>query len=191
MKHALAALLVLAACGGDPRSEIDGGNDGAGDDGAGDDGAGDDVTEYRSGTRIRRRMGRTPDGAEMFLGWRDTMRAEDCGFMPAADGVTRCLPPAAAFFAGWFADAQCTIDLALVPTPTCPSSSEPRYALKSNVACGPQGSAVVPLIVQHTGVTYNGTPASCRVASLVGYSFFTVGPALSPSLFQSMTESVD
>jgi hypothetical protein len=74
MKHALADL-VLAACGGDLRSDID--------SGAGDDGAGDDVTEYRSSTRIRRRMGRTPDGGEMFLGRRDTMRAEDCG--PHAD----------------------------------------------------------------------------------------------------------
>jgi hypothetical protein len=201
MKHALVALLVFAACGSDPRSEIDGGSDGAGDDGAGDDGAGDDgagddgagddVAEYTSGTRIRRRMGTTPDGAKMFLGWRDTMRNEDCAFSSAADGALRCIPVGYAFFVNYYSDAQCTKDL---PVALCPGAPARGYAIKSVLGCGgPPTSTVFPITGIHSGPVYYGTgPASCAMTTAPAtYTLFTVGPAIAPTMFQTMTESVE
>jgi hypothetical protein len=201
MKHALAALLVLAACGGDPRSEIDAGDDGtgddgtgddgAGDDGAGDDGAGDDVAEYTSGTRIRRRMGVTPDGARMFLGWRDTMRNEDCSFSLAADGVLRCIPVGYALFVNYYSDAQCTKDL---PVALCSGAPARGYATKIVSGCGAAPTySVFQITGIHSGPVYYGSgPASCAMTTPPAtYTLFTVGPAIAPIMFQSMTESVE
>jgi hypothetical protein len=209
MKHALAALLVLAACGGDPHSEIDAGDDGAGDDGAGDDGAGDDgagddgagddgagddVAEYTSGTRIRRRMGTTPDGAKMFLGWRDIMRNEDCNFLASTDGVSRCLPAyyTTLFSFSHFSDSRCSIGL-VSGAAVCTIPPALRYVLKLEpTTCSGYGYAVLPITGTHSGTVYQGSPASCVAVTTPSPStFYTLGPAISPSAFQSMTESVE
>jgi hypothetical protein len=207
MKHALAALLVLAACGGDPRSEIDGGGDGAGDDGAGDDGPGDDgpgddgpgddgpddVAEYVSGTRIRRRMGTTPDGAKMFLGWRDIMRNEDCTFLPSTDGVSRCLPANYTLVSSfsYFSDSQCAVGLAIASA-ACPLGATVKYALKSQSTNCSVSYGILPITGTHTGPVYQGSPANCTaVTAPTPFTFHTLGPAISPSAFQPMTESVE
>lgn len=46
-----------------------------------------------SGSRLKARLGRTPDGAQIFLGWFDTQRQENCDFaIDMAAGIQRCFP---------------------------------------------------------------------------------------------------
>lgn len=62
-----------------------------------------------SGTRIKARVGTTPDGAKLFLGWHDAELGVDCEFLKASDGLTRCLPVGPVVQAGTlFADSSCS-----------------------------------------------------------------------------------
>jgi hypothetical protein len=57
-----------------------------------------------SGTRIKANMFVTPDGAQQFVSWHDTMTGEDCVFLSTTNGV-RCVPPP---FKVYFPDSSCT-----------------------------------------------------------------------------------
>src|SRR5436190_19532853 len=140
----LVSVLSVVACessmhGDDaPDSPRDADNPDSRHDAGGGKGS-SDVTQ--SGTRVKTRVLKTPDGAKAFAGWVDTQRNEDCDFHIAADGVMRCLPSStsqvAADYGYYFADASCTIPVAfyyascsppsyvsVTGTPTsCPSSS--------------------------------------------------------------------
>lgn len=77
------------------------GDDGNSDDGGGDDSPGrDQLGIYESGSRIKMRVGRTPDGAVSFEGWYDTELDTVCYFGTAADGRRRCLPEQTAYPSG-------------------------------------------------------------------------------------------
>src|SRR5262245_10400360 len=96
------------------------GNGGAAGAGSGGTTGSNQLDIYQSGTRIKLRVGTTPDGAKTFLGWHDAQRSEHCNFYAAADGTRRCLPvfdqPSAALDASVFSDAQCTMQLARAAT---------------------------------------------------------------------------
>src|SRR5262245_45947669 len=67
---------------------------------------------YQSGSRIKMRVGTTPDGAKEFIGWRDTQRNENCSFFTSTDGMRRCLPVFDEPTAGTgnsYSDMQCTM----------------------------------------------------------------------------------
>jgi hypothetical protein len=180
---------------GDDGSGDDGnGDDGNGDDGSGDDGSGDDIVEYVSGTRIRRRIGTTPDGAKTFLGWRDTMLNIDCGFSFASDGVQRCLPATGASISLFFSDAQCLTGLAFVTS--CPEAPAPKYGFKTDPAstCGGQPRSSVHLLgSRYSGAIFYGSSAQCAPypGAPPPYAFFAVGAPVAATTFQSMTESVE
>lgn len=68
-----------------------------------------------SGSRLRARFVRG-ESLRLFLGWHDRARGEDCRFLPAGDGVLRCLPtsPGNGYLTGYFADDQCTVPAAVL-----------------------------------------------------------------------------
>src|SRR6185436_10729346 len=66
---------------GRPRPDGPDGPDGGVDAAdAGPDGGPSELDVFQSGSRLKMRVATTIDGAKTFLGWRDTMRNEDCGF---------------------------------------------------------------------------------------------------------------
>jgi hypothetical protein len=69
-----------------------------------------------SGTRLKARYYVGADGSKQFIGWRDTMRNEDCSFATAEAGMVRCLPAVGAY-ATFYADAGCSQPLATVAKP--------------------------------------------------------------------------
>lgn len=89
-----------------------------GGDGAADADAGD-LPAYRSGSRLRARLMKA-DGVALFVGWHDKGPHDvDCAYATADDGHTRCLPTGADVmsFDGYYADANCTVPVALAPSP--------------------------------------------------------------------------
>ena len=64
----------------------------------------------RSGSRLKARWSAAPDGRRLFRGWYDSLLATDCTFVPASDGVLRCLPADSALLvpALYYADSACT-----------------------------------------------------------------------------------
>ncbi|MFN7131999.1 MAG: hypothetical protein ACK4N5_07945 [Myxococcales bacterium] len=98
----LTAVLVLS-CGSEPEPQDPGEKPG-----------GTDTTKQcldTSGTRLKARVGVSPDGAKVFLGWHDSARNEDCSFVLATDNKLRCLPAGRPSM-GRYADANCTEPLA-------------------------------------------------------------------------------
>ena len=190
------------------------GNPGAGDDGAGDDdgggpsdgrpaidaeGGGDggpttDLDVNKSGTRIKMRVGTTPDGARTFLGWRDVQRNDDCYFQYAADGMQRCLPSNAASISSFFRDAGCTLPLGLVASAACPTPPVPKYATRFDTVCsapGRYGLHVYNVTGAHTGTIFTGSPSSCTATTVQGYLFYVVGAEVPAADFAGVTESIE
>ena len=62
-------------------------------------------TGNASGSRLKARYASTPDGARIFLGWRDSELGFDCEFQTAEDGKQRSLPREGHV---WFSDDECT-----------------------------------------------------------------------------------
>ncbi len=187
MKTFVAAVMAFAvACG-----SSGGGHDRAPDAGdpPGSD-AGAELDEmYRSGTRIKTRVLTTPDGAKVFQGNYDNMRAEDCFFRMTSDGIMRCLP--AAVLAGtYFADAACSRPAVLALT-----CAPPKYiaVATTSVTC----PAVDTGTKMYTAVVvqdlYQG--ASCDTVTLpFGYSAYAIpfsGEEIPPSSFQSASISIE
>ena len=82
----VVAALTAIACG-EGSDAIDGiaADDGVGRiDGSRRPDGPNELAVYQGGSRIKMRVGTTEDGAKTFLGWRDTMRDEDCSFVRAA-----------------------------------------------------------------------------------------------------------
>lgn len=127
MAAALAAGLGVAGC--DPGDGGDGGP--AGVDG-GETGPGDRWLGFRSGDRLKLRLGVTPDGASEFLGWHDTMFDVECTFRRTPDGASRCVPKAST--AGLFKDPSCTQPLAYPGSGTCDPRA--RYVLAVRTVIG-------------------------------------------------------
>jgi hypothetical protein len=110
--------------------------DGSAQDGGGDGGNTNSAPGWVSGSRLRARVYVSSDGAKELAGWHDNMRNEDCSFMAAVDGKTRCLPFAGAGIiidAGYFVDAQCTMPYAIV-TKGC--TAKYAYHLETVNGCG-------------------------------------------------------
>lgn len=144
-----------------------------------------------SGTRIKMRVGETPDGAKMFLGWHDAERGENCSFRVAADGKTRCLPEVYESGAA-FTDENCA-QRALLGPQDARDFEPPRVMLsRSGAGLGvfivgaqiPDGVEVLRTLDKETG--------ACRTIGIPHWEpAFETDGEITPSLFVEMVESVD
>jgi len=125
--------VVMAACGGskgapgfaskDGGGSIgDGSSSGSGPGGDNDSDLVDALTNpvpdanaepTTSGSRLKARYYVGEDGSRQFVGWYDSQRKEECSFLSAGDGETRCLP-AGAYPIGVYSDANCTTPIVYV-----------------------------------------------------------------------------
>jgi hypothetical protein len=190
------AMCLMTACSAPPG----GGDDDAGvppDDagvrpdatGTGGDGGPSQLGVYESGSRLKMRVGTSPDGAKTFLGWRDTMRNEDCGFLPAADGQQRCLPSAAATYAEdlFWGDAGCSTTRLAYTTAGCAASG---YVHRYVTTCVPYRLRIHVLGARHTGAVYVKSGATCTLNS-TPYDFYVVGAEVPASSFVAVAESLE
>ena len=187
--------------GGEPAADAAvGGEDGGGraeDGGSTDGGSGrgepDDVAVNTSGTRIKMRVGTTPDGAKAFLGWYDTMRGDDCTFLVASDGQRRCLPGTSVFVGSFFADNGCTQPLAYVSLSGCSSAPAAKYASRFDTSCTTGGSVIrlYPVTGMHTGTAYLGSPGNCIVTNPGSFTLYAIGAEIPATAFQPVTESLE
>lgn len=103
----------------------------------------DAAAQMTSGSRLRARYLVSDDGARSFVGWYDSARSENCSFMPAPDGVTRCLPfvPAqvSKLLSGAFGDSTCTRRIAQrQASPNSCTTTAPMFAYESiGTVCAP------------------------------------------------------
>lgn len=147
---------------------------------------------YQSGSRIKMRVGTTPDGAKQWIGWHDMQRNEDCGFQIASDGMTRCLPSAGANISNIYSDAQCTVHMgyyaACSPAPTL------AVALGTYLTGGQCDRTVhiFPVTGIYTGNVFQKSGNSCGMITRdPSVAFASLGPEIAASEFQSMTVGIE
>jgi hypothetical protein len=190
-------VLVVASCG-DPSDAMvgtDSGMTGGLNDGGTGGTGGTLGALYKSGTRIKMRVGNTADGSKEFRGWFDTQRNEACVFRVATDGKTRCLPQS--FVAVLrYADTGCTMPLAEVAAlaPACGGTTPaaPKY---TNLAasCPPYGNEIRQLGAVFSGTMVSiGGPGQCsQVVRPSGVTLYSTGAPIDPGQFVEQTESVE
>lgn len=164
----------------------------------------------RSGTRIKMRVGSTPDGAKEFHGWHDDVLGVDCYFSRATDGARRCLPATAHLWAGtllgnaYFADEQCTARV-LVQERSARACLRTIRFIVLNLAgdavddCGSpiDSLAVYDLPAQwYAGPLYELRDGCIRVdpsglTDIAGRDLYALGAQVPPDRFQAMTEAVE
>jgi hypothetical protein len=161
----------------------------------------DAKADPKSGTRLKARMLVGEDGSRQWnYGWYDSQRGENCQFMLATDGVTRCLPfggaPAAAA-SGPFGDTGCSQPLVTATKPSAcngNTAKAPKSAYKLGPLCG--GTYTYEMYnvgaAYEGSMVYTGSPAACvgsAVTPTVAYYYQgTLEPAAS---FVGATEEVE
>jgi hypothetical protein len=186
----LASLGFLLACSAGSSGELtDAGDpDGPpGDQQDGGNGSGD-VEDYASGTRIKARVVRTPDGAKALLGWRDVQLNVDCYFSAAADSTLRCIPSGPYVTPGLYADGSCAIPAAVA---TVGVHLSPKYAIESIAGAYPLKSRVYdlgPVIPFY----YTRSGGNClQLTPQPGLVYYARSVEVPASTFQSATESLE
>jgi hypothetical protein len=165
----------------------DAGSDALLPDGASDAGSTDPRLSHsnRSGTRLKAEWLVAADGAEEFVGWRDTQLKQDCRFGLAGDGLERCLPSAASHADGAsFADAACTKPVA--PGPGC-GTAAPSDIVATDVSTCPSRTRVYASGAKAAKVYTNGG-GSCVLTSSSD-TYYELGAEMAPSTFVSATHS--
>jgi len=76
----------------------------------------DPLKIYQSGTRMKMRIGTSPDGSRDFQGWYDDDLALNCKFRRMVDGISRCIPELTASTKMMFVDPACSVRLAVFPS---------------------------------------------------------------------------
>jgi hypothetical protein len=153
------------------------------------DGGPSQLGVYESGARLKMRVGTTPDGAKTFLGWRDTMRNEDCAFLTASDGQPRCLPAAAASYAEdlFWGDAGCTTTRLAYSSGSCPPVTGYARAVST---CQPFRFTIYALGDRHTGPAYVKSGATCTLYTGAN-EYYVLGAEVAPGSFVAATESLE
>jgi hypothetical protein len=147
-----------------------------------------------AGSRLKPKFFTGEDGSKVYVPGTmvDTMRNDDCTFIVAGDGQTRCLP--ASTFALYFSDSGCSQPIGQ----QLKGCSTPKYASRADgVAC--YGATAVHLRIYtiaspYSGKVFGGTPGSCTdVTSSLGpsYDFYVLGAEISPSSFVAGTGGQD
>jgi hypothetical protein len=145
---------------------------------------------YKSGSRIKARVGRTPDGSQEFLGWFDSKRNEECVFFVGSDGVRRCLPFQLAVDGSFFSDAKC--EMKLVYASCTQSPSYVRIGASADV-CKATPNPLYKLGAQYTGTVYQKTPNCLPMAptQVTTYKFWQVGESVAETEFQEQTVAIE
>jgi hypothetical protein len=124
----------------------------------------------RSGSRLKRRLIQSADGARDHVGWFDSLTGANCTFFTQSDGVSRCVP--------FSADV-----LEMFTDPTCEtrilrsSAALPTGYFSAGALCGPTWfrdpvAAATPAMVFSKGITGN-----CFQSGLTTGTFFTATEA--------------
>lgn len=143
-----------------------------------------------SGTRLKQRIRKTADGAEVFLGWRDTQLSQDCAFKVAGDGEIRCLPTNVAAHGRFYIDDQCSQPAVAQPKNACVQAP---YAAKEDTSVCPARTTITSLGTPLAdGATYYyqagpGAPCEARTAGAVGTTIYPVGAEVAATDFVKAT----
>jgi len=147
----------------------------------------------QSGTRLKARYYVGSDGSKEFIGWHDSQRNEDCGFVTASDGTMRCLGGSGVASVGtYFSDTGCTQPLVLAQTGT--GCAVPSIASKATLtSCSTVYYTLFQVGSSFTGTPYSGTPSSCTkvTTTLPGYAVYNLGPEVPASSFVAATVQTD
>ena len=160
------------------------------DGGPDPDGGPSELGVYESGSRLKMRVGTSPDGAKTFLGWRDTMRNEDCAFGVAADGQQRCLPASSGSYLEnvFWGDSGCTTTRLAYLQVGCVAAT--GYVHHYLTSCSPYQVRVHMLGARHAGTVYVRSGASCTVSTAT-FDFYRLGPEVPAGSFVGVTESLE
>lgn len=135
-----------------------------------------------SGTRIKAKWLVTADGARQPNGWYDSMRKEDCGFSPASDGKTRCLPVSSPYHTVVFSDGACTQPIGRSLSPVvdggCPAPTA-KYALHVDYSSCPTVASYrlfsVGSAAAAPSAAYDRSTGPCAVTTVpAGYAWFAL-----------------
>lgn len=197
LRVALMAGVFLGACGpaGDGRSTdaAPSGGDGGIVGGNGQD----QPIKFNSGSRIKAKVTKTSistaDGAKYessaFGGWYDAQRQEDCSPGLAGDGKTRCLPTASTMFAGYYADAACTVPGLLISVPSCLTVKYVAAPVSGCSATATTGPRIYrPGTMQATYYSKSGTTCTAQSSATLG--LVPQGAEVPPTDFAEMTSTV-
>lgn len=180
--------LFVACSSGSSDDQADGGDrDGPPTNPDGGDGSGD-IEEYASGTRIKARVARTPDGAKALLGWRDITLNADCYFSAAIDGTMRCIPTGPPYNASIFADGSCALPAALGPSG---AYHNPKYAPETLYTTNPPRTRVYELGVVIIAAYVRSGSNCVQTTMLPGYTYYARLGEVAPTTFQSATETLE
>lgn len=181
----LLALSMTPACGDDVYIGPDptGGSGGVG-------GAASKQAGYTSGTRLKARTLTGADGSQQLVGWYDSGRGENCTFRLAGDGTMRCLPDATAVGVIAFADAGCTVPVAIIRKGAANTAPPPAYVGSLDPTTGQLRVYATGVV---TGSLYLGNPLSCVQSGLNNSTetAYASGNELAASNFVSATEAHD
>lgn len=170
---------------------------------------------YESGTRIRARVGTTPDGAKMFLGWYDTELDINCRFRTLVGPIPRCYPLEAEIAQGWqYLDNDCTELSARFPDLDWGCDNvKPKFAVRGgpfnivdwthefpDLDCPtdhePEIYAIGAQVEPDSFYTFKqvGSQLVCTAVTnwdTTGQIFFAMKVEVSWDIFQSMEESIE
>lgn len=148
---------------------------------------------YKSGTRIRARVGSTTDGAQMWMGWHDTDLDIDCAFRNTSDGRMRCVPTVT----GWvpiFLDAGCTQRLVAIWNCSLPLKWV-EVCPPTATTCNAAGCDWYEVAGEYQGATYWITGGECVEVKKEyfpsTYVALSLGNKVDPNIFAELTTRVE
>lgn len=139
---------------------------------------------YKPGSRLKLRYYDGADGTKQFLGWRDSMRNEDCGFSKHADGTVRCMPAAQSTATYYHSGSPCTAAnllgavLKAAPAPSYISRSENN------------GTRIFIAGAALTGQLYQNLGGCTPITTPETLDFYAVGAEVPAASFVQATEKV-
>jgi hypothetical protein len=145
------------------------------------------------GHRLKAQYQLGDDGSKAYVPgvWFDSTRNETCSFLPAADGMLRCLPSGVE--SAVYSDAMCTTAVLMAPT----GCTAPTYGLTMDSSMCSQATApthvysVGPMVTPAT--IYVSTGSQCLSAGppAPGFDFYSLGAEIPASTFVSAATKHD
>ncbi len=147
---------------------------------------------FVSGPRLRAKYYLGADGSKQFYTWHDNQRDEDCTYLRASDGKTRCLPVDYSIqFGTFFSDAACAQHMTVING--C-AGATPKYAANYVTApnlCHQYDYTVASVGAQFLGQGYVLSGGSCVQYNVPGNAqAFNVTP-VDPTEFVEATVVVE
>jgi len=142
-----------------------------------------------SGSRLKAKWIAGDDGAKFFTGMHDSMRKEDCAFLPMTDGKRRCAPLSSSMRLDnsplaipEYIDPNCTIRVATSPSYAC--KVIPLYAhIVADSSC-PTYDFVTIAPMSTPSTVYKNTGNTCVAGPPTAKDdYYLVGAHVDPSEF--------